>query len=88
MKSAFEIQITPHPQKADWYVAKYHSGFLSATYSAEFANSITGAVGLFHFVEMLRTRYPHGQVTFILPANAQHHPVRAVRDALSIQHSS
>ena len=89
MKSnAFEIQIAAHPQKDDWYVAKYHSGFLRATYSVEFANSITGAVALHHFVEMLKTRYPHGQVTFMLPANAQHHPVRAVRDALCIQHST
>ena len=58
--NAFEIQIAPHPQKDDWYVARYQSGFLSATYSVEFANSITGAVALYHFVEMLKTRYPHG----------------------------
>ncbi len=82
-----EIQITPHPEKADWYVATYRSGFLSATYSVEFANSITGAVALYHFVEMLKTRYPGGHVTFILPANASHHPVPAVRDALSMQHT-
>ena len=31
MKNTFEIQIAPHPDKADWYLAKYHSGFLSAT---------------------------------------------------------
>ena len=85
MKSAFEIQITPHPQKRDWYVAKYQSGFLCATYSVEFPNSITGAVGLFHFVEMLRTRYPQGQVTFMLPADAGRHPVTAVREAWSMQ---
>ena len=85
MKNAFEIQIAAHPQKADWYVARYQSGFLSATYSVEFANSITGAVSLYHFVEMLKSRYPHGQVTFMLPANAARHPVTAVREALSMQ---
>ncbi len=85
MRSAFEIQIAPHPRKDDWYVARYQSGFLSATYSVEFANSITGAVALHHFVEMLKSRYPHGQVTFMLPANAAHHPVAAVQEALSMQ---
>ncbi len=85
MRKACEVQITPHPEKADWYVATYRSGFLSASYSVEFANSITGAVALYHFVEMLKTRYPEGQVTFMLPANASHHSVPAVRDALSMQ---
>ena len=85
MRNTCEVQITPHPEKADWYVATYRSGFLSAAYSVEFANSITGAVALYHFVEMLTTRYPEGRVTFMLPANAGHHPVPAVRDALSMQ---
>jgi hypothetical protein len=85
MKSAFQIQIAAHPDKADWYVAKYQSGFLSATYSVEFANSITGAVALHHFVEMLKTRFPHGQVTFMLPADAGRHPITAVREAWSTQ---
>ena len=85
MKRAFQIQIAAHPDKADWYVAKYQSGFLSATYSVEFANSITGAVALHHFVEMLKTRYPHGQVTFMLPHDAGRHPVTAVQEAWSMQ---
>ena len=85
MKNAFEIQIAPHPQKDDWYVARYQSGFLSATYSVEFANSITGAVALYHFVEMLKARYPGGQVTFMLPHGAGRHPVAAVRDAFTMQ---
>ena len=53
MNNPFEIQIAPHPEKDDWYVAHYESGFLSATYSVEFANSITGAVALYHFVEVI-----------------------------------
>ena len=88
MKNTFEIQIAPHPDKADWYVAKYHSGFLSATYSVEFANSITGAVALYHFVEMLKTRYPQGQVTFMLPHDAGRHAVAAVRDAFTMQRTT
>ena len=85
MNNAFEIQIAAHPRKHDWFVAKYESGFLSATYSVEFANSITGAVALFHFVEMLKSRYPGGRVTFMLPADAGRHPVAAVRDAATMQ---
>ena len=85
MRQSYEVQITAHPQKADWYVATYRSGFLGAAYSVEFANSITGAVALYHFVEMLKTRRPEGRVTFMLPANTDHHPVPAVRDAFSMQ---
>ena len=85
MRNTCEVQITAHPEKADWYVATYRSGFLGASYSVEFANSITGAVALDHFVEMLKTRHPEGHVTFMLPANADHHPVPAVREALSMQ---
>ena len=88
MKNAFEIQIAPHPEKNDWYVAKYRSGFLEATYSVEFANSITGAVALYHFAEMLQTRYPGGRVTFMLPADAGRHPVAAVRDAFTMQRTT
>ncbi len=87
MRKACEVQITAHTEKPDWYVARYTSDFLGATYNVEFANSITGAVALFHFVEMLKTRYPEGHVTFMLPANADHHPVPAVRDALSMQNT-
>ena len=83
-KHTFEIQIARHHEKADWYVARYQSGFLRATYSVEFANTITGAVALHHFVEMLKTRYPHGQVTFTLPHDAGRHPVAAVRDAATM----
>ena len=88
MRNTCEVQINAHPEKADWYVATYQSGFLGAAYSVEFANSITGAVALYHFVEMLKTRNPEGHVTFMLPANASDHPVPAVRDAFSMQHTS
>lgn len=87
MRNVCEVQITPHSEKPDWYVARYQSAFLGATYSVEFANSITGAVALHHFVEMLRSRYPEGRVVFTLPRGSQAHPVPAVRDAFSMQHS-
>jgi len=44
--NAFKIQIASRPQKDDWCVARCQSGFLSATYSVEFANSIAGAIAL------------------------------------------
>ena len=87
MRRTFEVQISSHPEKPDWYVARYQSGFLEATYTVEFANSITGAVALYHFVEMLKTRYPNGQVAFQLPAQASAHPVSAVQDAWSMTHT-
>ena len=85
MRNICEVQITAHPKKPDWYVARYRSGFLGATYSVEFANTVTGAVALYHFVEMLKTRSPGGHVTFMLPADASNHPVSAVKDAFSMQ---
>ncbi len=66
MRDTCEVQITAHPEKSDWYVATYRSGFLGASYSVEFANSITGAVALYHFVEMLKTRNPEEPAVLIL----------------------
>ena len=43
MSNICEVQITAHPEKADWYVATYRSGSLGAVYSVEFANTVTGA---------------------------------------------
>ncbi len=85
MRRTFEVQISGHPEKTDWYVARYQSGFLGAAYTVEFANTVTGAVALYHFVEMLKTRYPNGEVTFQLPSHAKTHPVTAVPDAWSMQ---
>ena len=85
MRTTFPVQITAHPEKPHCYIACYRSAFLGATYSVEFENTLTGSVALFHFVEMLQTRYPGCQVSFKLPANAEHHPVPAVRDAFSMQ---
>ena len=68
--NTFTVQITPHAEKEDWYIASYESGFLSARYSVEFPNSITGAIALHHFVEMLKTRHPQGRVR---PMHEQNH---------------
>jgi len=85
MRNTCEVQITPHPEKPDTYVARYQSAFLGAIYSVEFANTVMGAVGLYHFVEMLKTRSPEGHVVFTLPHGAGSHPVNAVRDAFSMK---
>jgi hypothetical protein len=81
MKQEFPVQITAHPSKPDRFVARYSSEFLGATYAVDFPNTITGAVALYHFIEMLKTRYPDGKVTFCLPPDAPTHAVDAVRDA-------
>ena len=85
MRNTCEVQITPHSEKADWYVARYESALLGTVYSVEFANTVMGAVGLYHFVDMLKTRYPEGRVSFMLPNGAGTHPVSAVRDAFSMK---
>lgn len=85
MRPVYEIQITPHVEKPDTFVARYESVFLGAVYSVEFANTVMGAVALHHFVDMLQTRYPEGRVSFMLPAEAASHPVTAVRDAVSMK---
>lgn len=87
MKRSFDVKITAHPTKKDRYVAHYASEFLGARFSVEFENTITGAVALYHFVDMLKSRYPEGEVSFQLPDHARVHPVPAVRDAWSMQRS-
>ena len=87
MRHTYEIQITSHREKSDWYVARYESGFLGAAYTVEFANTVTGAVALYHFIDMLKSRYPGGQVTFTLPTQLDGHPVTAVQDAWSMAHT-
>jgi hypothetical protein len=87
MRHTFQIQIANHPKKPDWYIARYESGFLGALYSVEFANTLLGAVALYHFIDMLKSRYPNERVTFQLPTHAGSHPVTAVREAWSMAHT-
>ena len=82
----FRIEIKPHATKPKTYVASYRSPILNAVYQLEFSNTITGAVALHHFVEMLKTRIPAESITrFVIEADSISPPVNAVRDALAME---
>jgi len=79
-----EIQIHRQETKPGFYVARYQSPVLQATYTVEFPGTVVGAVALHHFTEMLKTRYPAGgMIRFLLPPDETLHPV--LRDALSME---
>ena len=81
---SLEIQIGRHEAKPGFYVARYQSPVLRTTYTVEFPGSVLGAVALHHFTEMLKTRYPVGEmVRFLLPPDETLQPV--LQDALSVE---
>ena len=51
------IRVYPLPERPSQYVAIYHSDVLNATFSVTFRETITGAVALHSFAEMLRKNY-------------------------------
>ena len=51
------IRVYPLPERRSQYVATFHSDVLDATFSVTFRETITGAVALHTFAEMLRKKY-------------------------------
>jgi hypothetical protein len=51
------IQVHPVPGFRSRYVAAFTSDFLGATFSVAFPETITGAVALHAFAEMIRNQY-------------------------------
>ena len=51
-----EITVSIRPVKDGFYLAYYHSDVLQATFSLYFKDTITGAIALNNFVEMLRIK--------------------------------
>ena len=51
------IRVYPLPERPAHFVATFHSDVLGATFSVTFRETITGAVGLHTFAEMLRKQY-------------------------------
>jgi hypothetical protein len=79
-----EIKVSRQEAKPGFYVARYRSPVLGATYTVEFPGTVVGAVALHHFTEMLKTRYPvGGMVRFLLPPDETLHPV--LQDVLSVE---
>ena len=56
-KKAKCIRVYPLPERPSLFVATFHSDVLDATFSVTFRETITGAVGLYTFAEMLRKQY-------------------------------
>ena len=51
------IRITGVDEKPDQFVASFRSEFLEATYAVVFSSSITGAVALHRFANMIENQY-------------------------------
>ena len=79
-----QIRIYPVEGSSDRYVASFSSEVLNATFSVVFHETITGAVALNNFAEMIRTYYGVSPVLTVvdqLPNNP------AVSDVLqSLEH--
>ena len=78
------IRVYPLRENSAQYVATFHSDVLGATFSVMFRESITGAVALHTFAEMLRKQYGHPfdigiMDAFGLPSNS---PVRDVLQSI------
>ena len=76
------IRIHPVPTSRGQYVAVYSSEFLGATFAVTFPETITGAVALHGFAEMIRTQYGPA-VEIIIPDGLPLPKDSPVRDILS-----
>ena len=76
------IQVYPVPDSRNQYVAVFSSEFLGATFSVTFPETITGAVALHTFAEMIRKQYGPA-VDIIIPDGLSLPQNSPVRDMLS-----
>ncbi len=58
-KNQPRIHVYPVDDSSDRYVASFSSEVLDATFSVVFKETITGAVALHTFAEMIRKQYDH-----------------------------
>jgi hypothetical protein len=65
-KKKIHITINPIAGHSGDYVAYFRSEFLDATFSVFFRDTITGALALNSFAEMIRKKYEQKQVEFLL----------------------
>ena len=68
MKEKKKIRISIHPVEdhPKDYLAYFRSEFLDATYTVFFKDTITGALALHSFAEMVRRKYQEKEVDFLL----------------------
>ena len=65
-RNTVRIAINPVENRKGNYLACFRSEFLDATYTVYFKDTITGALGLHSFSEMIRKKYAQNEVDFIL----------------------
>jgi len=65
-KKKIHITINPVENRKGDYVTHFRSEFLDATFSVFFRDTITGALALNSFSEMIRKKYEQKQVEFLL----------------------
>lgn len=56
-RGKLSVSIRPVPGRADTLIALFSSPILASTFSVVFPDSVTGALALHDFAEMLRLRY-------------------------------
>ncbi len=56
-RGKLSVSIRPVPDRADTLIALFSSPILASAFSVVFPDSITGALALHDFAEMLRLRY-------------------------------
>ena len=81
-KKAKCIRVYPLPEHPSQYVATFHSDVLDSTFSVTFRETITGAVALHTFAEMLRKNYGCAFEIVIMDGFALPHN-SAVREVLT-----
>jgi len=65
-KKKIHITINPVENRKGDYIAHFRSEFLDAVFTVFFKDTITGALALYSFAEMLRKKYEQKQVEFLL----------------------
>ena len=75
------IHVSPVPDSSGRYTAAFHSEILDATFSVTFHETITGAVALHTFAEMVRKHYGHA-AEIVLPDTFRLSQSSTVKDVL------
>ena len=87
MKSGrLTVTIRPVPDRSSSYIALFSSPVLSSTYSVIFPDSVTGALAVHDFAEMLRLRFEK-PVELVLETDLFPMKSKAMEDVLAAMRS-
>ena len=87
MKSGrLTVTIRPVPDRSSLYIALFSSPVLSSTYSVIFPDSVTGALAVHDFAEMLRLRFEK-PVELVLETDLFPMKSKAMEDVLAAMRS-